>query len=105
MSQLFQKVTQGANSLFNKSMGRNGIFNKIDTGVRKFDNSVQRVGHFIRPIADHFGLGHAVQSGVDLVHSSSNDVRGANRAIRNNLEKSVKAPINDIHHGNTLQYQ
>lgn len=100
MSTLFNKVSQGANQLYNKAMGGNGIFNKIDVGTRKFDNSVQRVGHFLRPIANHFGLGDTIHAGVGLIHSTADDLRNANRAIRNNLEKSVKAPIGDIHKAN-----
>jgi hypothetical protein len=53
---LFNKIGQGANRLFNKATGKNGIFNKFNEYARKTDNSLQRVGNFIRPISTHFGL-------------------------------------------------
>ena len=93
---LFQKVQHNAGRLFNKSMGNNGIFNKINTLARQGDNTVQRVGHFIRPIASQFGLGDVVSGVVNRVHDVANNIRSTNQSIRNNLERAVKAPMSDI---------
>lgn len=100
MSKLFNKVSQSAGKLYNKAIGNNGIFNKVNTIMRKGDNTVQRVGHFIRPLADHFGFGGAVQNIVNKVHDYQ--VAGTKHvtAIKNNLEKSVSAPMSDIHKSN-----
>ena len=96
----FNKIGSNAQKLFNKSMSRNGIFNKVNEYARKADNSVARVGHFIRPIADQFGLGGVVNGAVNRVHDLKNQVTNVNNSIRNGLERSVKAPIGDIHKSN-----
>ena len=93
---LFQKVQHNAGRLFNKAMSKNGIFNKINTLARQGDNTVQRVGHFIRPIASQFGLGDVVGGVVNRVHDVANNIRSTNNSIRNNLERAVKAPMSDI---------
>ena len=93
---LFQKVQNNAGRLFNKAMSKTGIFNKINTLARQGDNTVQRVGHFIRPIASQFGLGDVVSEVVNRVHDVASQVRNANNSIRNNLERAVKAPMSDI---------
>ena len=93
---LFQKIQHNAGRLFNKAMGSNGIFNKINTLARQGDNTVQRVGHFIRPIASQFGLGDVVSGVVNRVHDVANNIRSTNQSIRNNLERAVKAPMSDI---------
>ena len=93
---LFQKVQHNAGRLFNKAMSKNGIFNKINTLARQGDNTVQRVGHFIRPIASKFGLGDVVGGVVNRVHDVANNIRSTNQSIRNNLERAVKAPMSDI---------
>ena len=93
---LFQKVQHNAGRLFNKAMSKNGIFNKINTLARQGDNTVQRVGAFIRPIASKFGLGDVVSGVVNRVHDVANNIRSTNQSIRNNLERAVKAPMSDI---------
>ena len=93
---LFQKVQHNAGRLFNKAMSKNGIFNKINTLARQGDNTVQRVGAFIRPIASKFGLGDVVGGVVNRVHDVANNIRSTNQSIRNNLERAVKAPMSDI---------
>ena len=93
---LFQKIQNNAGRLFNKAMGSNGIFNKINTLARQGDNTVQRVGAFIRPIASKFGLGDVVSGVVNRVHDVANNIRSTNQSIRNNLERAVKAPMSDI---------
>ena len=93
---LFQKIQHNAGRLFNKAMGSNGIFNKINTLARQGDNTVQRVGAFIRPIASKFGVGGIVDGVVNRVHDVASQVRNTNNSIRNNLERAVKAPMSDI---------
>lgn len=97
---MFNKVSQGATKLFNKSMGRNGIFNKVNEYARKADNSIQRVGNFIRPVANHFGLGDVVKNGLNHVHNLRLQATNGVNTVRNGLERAVKAPINDINHSN-----
>jgi hypothetical protein len=97
---LFNKIEHHAGKLFNKAMGSNGIFNKVNEYARKADNSVARVGHFIRPIASHFGLGDVVSGAVNRVHDVASNIRNANNSIRNGLERAVKAPIGDIQKSN-----
>jgi len=97
---LFNKISQGANKLYSKAMGNNGIFDKMNTFMRKGDNTVQRIGHFIRPIADKFGMGEVVKNIMNKVHDYK--VAGTNQvnAIKNNLEKSVSAPMSEIYESN-----
>ena len=40
------------------------IFQKISNTARKIDNSVMRVGAFIKPVADVVGMGGYVNSAV-----------------------------------------
>jgi len=82
---LFSKAQSVKPLLFGKVKSGNGLFGKIDDTARKIDNSVMRVGAFIKPLADNFGLGSYVRDGVNEVH-----------AIRNGLEKAIKAPVNDL---------
>lgn len=93
---VFNKIGQGANRLFNKATGRNGIFNKVNEYSRKADNSIQRVGNFLRPIASNFGLDPLLQKGLNTVHDLRMNVVNASNDIRNGLERAVKAPINQI---------
>ena len=99
---LFNKVGQGANKLFNKATGKNGIFNKFNTYARQADNTVQRVGNFIRPISTHFGLEPMVKAGLNTVHDLRVNAVNTSNNLRNALVNSVKAPINEIHHQNSL---
>ena len=81
---MFNKV--GNSSKLVNKVGNDGkIFNKISNTARKIDNSVMRVGAFIKPVADVVGMGGYVNSAVNDVH-----------AIRNGLEKAIKTPINDL---------
>ena len=97
---LFNKVSQGAGKLFTKAMGKNGVFNKVNEYARKADNSVQRVGNFIRPIANHFGLGDVVKNGMNQVHNMRMQGTNAVNTIKNGLERAVKAPMGDITRSN-----
>jgi hypothetical protein len=96
----FNKVSNNAGKLFNKAMGTNGIFNKINEIGRKADNSIQRVGSFIRPIANHFGLGDVVKNGLTQVHNLRMKGTDAVNSVKNGLERAVKAPMNDINRSN-----
>jgi len=92
----FNKLGNSAGRLFNKATNKGGIFDKINVALRKGDNTVQRVGAFIRPIADQFGLGDVVGGAVNKFSTLATKGRDLNRDIRNNLERAVKAPMSDI---------
>ena len=97
---LFNKIGQGANRLFNKATGKNGIFNKFNDYARKTDNSIQRVGNFIRPISTHFGLEPMVKTGLNTIHNLRMNAVNTSNDLRNGLERAVKAPINQINNQN-----
>jgi hypothetical protein len=81
---LFQK--QGNSQQMFSKLGRDqNLFRKIDNTSRKIDNSVMRVGAFIKPVADMVGAGGYVNSAVNGTH-----------AIRNSLEKAIHTPVNDL---------
>ena len=69
--------------LFTKMNQSNSMFNKIN--LRKADNSIARVGHFIKPFASSLGLGGVVQQAVNTSHR-----------IKNGLEKSINLPMKQI---------
>lgn len=97
---LFNKIEHHAGRLFNKAVGTNGIFSKVNEFTRKGDNTVQRVGHFLRPMASQFGLGGVVSGAVNRVHDIATKIRDTNHNIQNGLERAVRAPIGDIHKSN-----
>jgi len=92
----FNKLGANAGRLFNKATSKGGIFDKVNVALRQGDNSVQRVGAFIRPIADQFGLGDVVGGAVNKFSGLATRARDLNRDIRNNLERAVQAPIKEI---------
>lgn len=96
MSKLFSKISQNAGKLFNNAVGKNGIFNKITTGTRKIDNSIQRAGNFLLPILDRVGMGKTLQSGLNQIHDTRQYINDEVNNVKNSLERSVKAPINSI---------
>jgi len=85
----FHKLASGANKLFSKVGGNDPhFFRKVGNTARKVDNSVQRVGNFLASSATSLGL-HPLADAINGATSSVHEVR-------NNLEKSIKAPINDV---------
>jgi hypothetical protein len=73
--------------LFSKD-GTSNLFNKLSEYARKGDNTVARVGNFLSSSARTLGfhpVGNIIDSGVKSVHD-----------FRNNLEKSIKAPISEV---------
>ena len=92
----FNKVQQDASKLFNKAVGQNGIFNKVNELARKTDNSIQRVGNFIRPLAAQVGFDGVVKSGLNRIHDMRMKGTDAVNTIKNSLEKAVKAPMGQI---------
>ncbi len=83
---LFTK-NNGMTKLFSKDAGKT-LFQKIGEKARKADNSVTRVGNFLSSSArslEFNPIGDIIDRGEKTVHN-----------IRNNLEKSIKAPLNDI---------
>jgi hypothetical protein len=84
----FNKLQNGAQKLFTKTVNDPNIFRKIGNTARKVDNSIARVGHFLSNTANTMGmtpLAGMINSGVNAAHQ-----------IRNNLEKSIHAPLSDI---------
>lgn len=81
---LFGKVGNSS-KLFTKAGQGGNLFRKIDNTARKIDNSVLRVGAFLKPAADYVGVGNYVNDAVNGSH-----------AIRNALEKSIRTPVNDL---------
>jgi len=79
---LFQKLHHHAHRLFHKIKNDNNLFNKISIGARKFDNTVQKIGSFVVPVAHQFGQHHI----ADAVHGV---VQGVHH-VRNHLEKAIK---------------
>ena len=71
--------------LFKKIANDKNLFRKFDNTSRKVDNSVARIGAFIKPVANMAHLGGYVDDAVNGVH-----------AIRNGLEKATKTPMNEI---------
>ncbi len=87
VSKLFRKIEDGA-KYFTKMGNTDKLFRKISNTGRKIDNSVARVGNFLINTSNSLGLNpisSAIKKGVDIVHST-----------RNNLEKAIKEPIGDV---------
>jgi len=97
---LFNKISQGANRLFTKATKQDGLFDKFNEYARKADNSIQRVGNFIRPVAAQFGLDPIVKDGLNRIHDIRMKAVDTSNSIRNGLERAVKAPINSINYQN-----
>ena len=97
---LFNKIGQGANKLFTKATQKNGLFDKFNEYARKTDNTLQRVGHFIRPIASHFGVGDIVKNGLNRIHDIRTQAVDTSNNLRNGLERAVKQPMNAINYQN-----
>ena len=81
---LFNKLGNSS-KLFNKVGNDGKMFRKISNTARKIDNTVMRVGSFIKPVADYVGVGNYVNDAVNGTH-----------AVRNALEKSIRTPVNDL---------
>ena len=93
---LFTKISQGAQKLYKNATGSNGIFNKFTTGARKTDNTIQRVGNFLLPLADKIGMSGTLQSGLNEIHNARQYINNEVNNVKNGLERSVKAPISSI---------
>ena len=81
---LFQKQGNGS-ELFKKIANDKNLFRKFDNTSRKIDNSVARIGAFIKPVANMAHMGGYVDDVVNSVH-----------AVRNGLEKAIHTPMNEI---------
>jgi len=81
---LFNKLGN-TSKLFNKVGNDGKMFRKISNTAHKFNNSVMRVGSFIKPVADYVGVGNYVNDAVNGPH-----------AVRYALEKSIRTPVNDL---------
>jgi hypothetical protein len=85
---LFSKISQGATKLFNKVTSDPNFMRKVSNTARKVDNSVMRVGDFLANTANTLGfapIGSAIRGGASAVH-----------AIRNDLEKTIRAPMGEV---------
>ena len=87
MTNFFQKLKQGANKFFTKTLTDPNLFRKIGNTASKIDNGIQRVGSFLQPIVSAVNpeMGMALNAGMNTSH-----------AITNNLEKSINSPIEHI---------
>ena len=85
----FNKLASGAHKLFSKVGGHDpNFFRKVGNTARKIDNSVQRVGNFLASSATSLGL-HPIADAINGATASGHE-------IRNNLERSIRAPINEV---------
>jgi len=81
---LFSKQGNGS-ELFKKIANDKNLFRKFDNTSRKIDNSVARIGAFIKPVANMAHMGGYVDDVVNGVH-----------AVHNGLEKATKTPMSQI---------
>ena len=81
---LFSKQGNGS-ELFKKIINDKNLFRKFDNTSRKIDNSVARVGAFIKPVANMAHMGGYVDDVVNGVH-----------AVHNGLEKAVHTPMSQV---------
>ena len=81
---LFSKQGNGS-ELLKKIVNDKNLFRKFDNTSRKVDNSVARIGAFIKPVANMAHMGDFVDDAVNSVH-----------AVRNGLEKAVHTPMNEL---------
>ena len=100
MVSFFNKVSQNAQKLFKNATGSNGIFKKTTDALRKGDNTIQRVGNFLLPLADKIGMSNVLQSGLNTVHGYRQQISDEVNNLKNGLERAVKAPISDIQEQN-----
>lgn len=100
MSGFFKKIGQGASKLFKNATGNNGIFKKTTDALRKTDNSIQRVGNFLLPLADRIGMSGSLQSGLNTIHGYRQQINDEVNNVKNGLERAVKAPISSIQNQN-----
>ena len=77
----FQKAGEQAHQLFTKIANTPHL-------VRKIDNSVALVAHFVGNTANAFG--------VPAVSNIATQVANGVHTVRNNLEKSINTPMNAI---------
>lgn len=96
----FNKISQGAKKLYKNATGNNSIFNKISTGLRKGDNTLQRIGAFIQPYADRIGAGETLKSGLNQIHDWRQYAVNESNMVKNGLEKSGHVPISEINRQN-----
>jgi len=102
---IFNKISQGARSLFNKATNP-VLFRKINNTARKIDNSVQKVGIFLLPIVSGYNPAYGAQlaNGLASTHNIrmgiQNGLDTATR-VKNSLEKAIKPPQDNItsHYG------
>lgn len=78
---LFNKIKSGANTLFNKAKSTPNLF-------RKIDNSIARVGSFVRDTANQLGVPQIANLASSIVNNT--------HAIRNNLEKAINSPVKEL---------
>jgi hypothetical protein len=80
----FNKIAQNANTLFSKAIHDKKIFSKINNFTKHANNTIQKVGNFIKPVAQAFGYDGMLDRGMQ-----------ASKSIANGLEKYIM-PIHDV---------
>jgi hypothetical protein len=96
MSNLFKKVGSDAGKLFRNAVGSRGIFNKVTTIGRKADNTIQRVGNFLLPLADKVGLSDPLRAGLNKIHGYRQQFNDQVNNVKNGLERAVNLPMGSI---------
>jgi len=96
MSNFFKKLGADAGKLYRNAVGSKGIFNKVTTIGRKADNTIQRVGNFLLPLADRVGMSGTLQSGLNTIHGYRQQINDEVNNVKNGLERAVKAPMSSI---------
>ena len=96
MSNFFKKVGSDAGKLYRNAVGSRGIFNKVTTIGRKADNTIQRVGNFLLPLADKVGLSDPLRLGLNTIHGYRQQFNDQVNNVKNGLERAVKSPMSSI---------
>lgn len=68
----FNKVSNGANRLFNKVVQDKNIFRKITNTAKRIDGGINKIGNFISPVAKMYGLDGMLKTGMGASHQISN---------------------------------
>ena len=78
---LYNKLQKTGSKLYSKAVNTPNLF-------RKVNNSILKGASFVKNVADAYGLSPVSQI-------ATNVARGSN-VIKNSLEKSIRAPVNEL---------
>jgi hypothetical protein len=90
---VFSKVSQHANKLFSKVMNDRNFFKKVNGVVRGLDGGINKVGNFIKPVAQAFGYDGML-----------NNVMNVSKRVANGLEKYVSPHLDTLHNAHNSGY-